>query len=107
MKTEWNGGTDYEENPKGGTVAELNGTERAILAEKCILLRELAIRKDVLRKRIIRDNAELVQSAEYSQEAINYMAECFVLSRAQVLSKVLAYHKEAAERESQRLGHFA
>ncbi len=94
MKTEWNGGKDFEENPLGGKVAELTVGEQVILSDKCTELRVQGIEKVKLQRNINRD-CETVRNIDTNRRnIIDYMASRFDLTKLQVIGKILAENKK-------------
>jgi|TARA_R100001530_G_scaffold113793_1_gene80740 hypothetical protein len=94
MRTEFNGGTDYEENPQGGKVTELTGEEQNILSDLCTEIRTESRTKHELEKRLARDSKTIKLLKQSHRDKIDYMAKRFDLSRVQVISKILVENKK-------------
>lgn len=94
MKTEWNGGTDYEENPQGGKVASLTGEEQNILSDLCLEMRLEGAEKVELQRKVAEYTKTIELYQKRSRERIDYMAKRFELTKSQVIKKILAENKK-------------
>ncbi len=94
MKTDYNGGTAYEENPQGGKVAELSGDEQDILSRMASNIRDDGKCVVECETRIAQDTELISQYKASRREMIEYMAKRFDLTKSQVIGKLLAENKK-------------